>query len=210
MAELAGRVAADVTTLSSDAPSSPADVSTRAGHLGLALNPGAVALGVFVDKQAAGKVEDGIGKTGAQILTADDLKRIGAGLGARAGTNDLAAKAAAAHACRALRRAARSSTGRRSTPIRWLCRHLSTGSRTSSTRSHASSGRTWPRTRNTCRTRPVNKFWHAAEVIDATYRDGGCPNNDTAYSFAWARPLQGSCNPQPCPRFRRNATGHSS
>ena len=31
----------------------------------------------------------------------------------------------------------------------------------------------------------VNQFWHAQEVIDATYRDGGCPNNDTAYSVAW-------------------------
>lgn len=32
---------------------------------------------------------------------------------------------------------------------------------------------------------PVNHFWHATEVIDDTYRDGGCPNNDTLYSVAW-------------------------
>ena len=32
---------------------------------------------------------------------------------------------------------------------------------------------------------PVNKFWHATEVTDATWRDGGCPNNDTLYSLAW-------------------------
>ena len=31
----------------------------------------------------------------------------------------------------------------------------------------------------------VNHFWHAARVMDATYRDGGCPNNDTLYSVAW-------------------------
>jgi hypothetical protein len=31
----------------------------------------------------------------------------------------------------------------------------------------------------------VNHFWHAEQVMDATYRDGGCPNNDTLYSVAW-------------------------
>ncbi|MDX6293408.1 MAG: hypothetical protein QOH50_2483 [Kribbellaceae bacterium] len=31
----------------------------------------------------------------------------------------------------------------------------------------------------------VNEFWHAARLVDATYRDGGCPNNDTLYSVAW-------------------------
>ena len=31
----------------------------------------------------------------------------------------------------------------------------------------------------------VNHFWHAARVMDASYRDGGCPNNDTLYSLAW-------------------------
>lgn len=31
----------------------------------------------------------------------------------------------------------------------------------------------------------VNHFWHARELVDATYRDGGCPNNDTLYSLAW-------------------------
>ncbi|MFI1539242.1 DUF1254 domain-containing protein [Streptomyces anandii] len=32
---------------------------------------------------------------------------------------------------------------------------------------------------------PVNHFWHAERLLDATYRDGGCPNNDTLYSAAW-------------------------
>ena len=31
----------------------------------------------------------------------------------------------------------------------------------------------------------LNEFWHAANLMDATYRDGGCPNNDTLYSTAW-------------------------
>ena len=31
----------------------------------------------------------------------------------------------------------------------------------------------------------VNEFWHATQLMDASYRDGGCPNNDTLYSTAW-------------------------
>ena len=31
----------------------------------------------------------------------------------------------------------------------------------------------------------VNEFWHASRLLDATYRDGGCPNNDTLYSVSW-------------------------
>ncbi|MEU3300398.1 DUF1254 domain-containing protein [Streptomyces sp. NPDC006678] len=31
----------------------------------------------------------------------------------------------------------------------------------------------------------VNHFWHAQRLLDASYRDGGCPNNDTLYSTAW-------------------------
>ena len=31
----------------------------------------------------------------------------------------------------------------------------------------------------------VNHFWHASRLINAAYRDGGCPNNDTLYSVAW-------------------------
>ena len=32
---------------------------------------------------------------------------------------------------------------------------------------------------------PFNRFWHAQELINADYRDGGSPNNDTMYSIAW-------------------------
>jgi hypothetical protein len=31
----------------------------------------------------------------------------------------------------------------------------------------------------------VGQFWHAPGVLDASYQDGGCPNNDTMYSVAW-------------------------
>ncbi|MGZ4200172.1 MAG: DUF1254 domain-containing protein [Thermoleophilia bacterium] len=31
----------------------------------------------------------------------------------------------------------------------------------------------------------LNEFWHASRLMDASYRDGGCPNNDTLYSTAW-------------------------
>ena len=31
----------------------------------------------------------------------------------------------------------------------------------------------------------LNHFWHAKALADATYRDGGSPNNDTMYSIAW-------------------------
>lgn len=31
----------------------------------------------------------------------------------------------------------------------------------------------------------VNHFWHAARLLDAGYRDGGCPSTDTPYTIAW-------------------------
>jgi hypothetical protein len=32
---------------------------------------------------------------------------------------------------------------------------------------------------------PLNRFSHIGQLADATYRDGGSPNNDTLYSMAW-------------------------
>lgn len=32
---------------------------------------------------------------------------------------------------------------------------------------------------------PVNQFWHASRLMDATYRGGGCPSTDFLYSLAW-------------------------
>lgn len=31
----------------------------------------------------------------------------------------------------------------------------------------------------------VNQFWHAARLLDESYRDGGSPSTDSLYSFAW-------------------------
>jgi hypothetical protein len=31
----------------------------------------------------------------------------------------------------------------------------------------------------------INHFWHVNKVVDASYKDGGTPNNDTVYSIAW-------------------------
>ncbi|MFE0510474.1 DUF1254 domain-containing protein [Streptomyces sp. NPDC058964] len=44
---------------------------------------------------------------------------------------------------------------------------------------------TQPRNPSTIPYAAVNHFWHAERLLDATYRDGGCPNNDTLYSVAW-------------------------
>jgi len=92
---LVERVAADVNIISGKLVVIPTESNVQVTHLGYALNPGTVAIGLFVDLQYAGKIEDSIREIGAQVLTSDDLKRIGAGLGAAEGTNDLAVKAAA-------------------------------------------------------------------------------------------------------------------
>ena len=44
---------------------------------------------------------------------------------------------------------------------------------------------TQPRNPNFVPYAALNEFWHASQLMDATYRDGGCPNNDTLYSIAW-------------------------
>jgi hypothetical protein len=31
----------------------------------------------------------------------------------------------------------------------------------------------------------VNHFWHSSQLMDATFRDGGSPNNDTLQSWTW-------------------------
>lgn len=32
---------------------------------------------------------------------------------------------------------------------------------------------------------PLNRFFNVRTLADASYRDGGAPNNDTLYSIAW-------------------------
>ena len=31
----------------------------------------------------------------------------------------------------------------------------------------------------------LNEFWHGTQLINAEWRDGGAPNNDTLYSMTW-------------------------
>jgi hypothetical protein len=51
-----------------------------AAELGHALRPGAIALAVFVEPGSAPVVRMGLQNIGAQVLTDDDLRRIGAGV----------------------------------------------------------------------------------------------------------------------------------
>jgi hypothetical protein len=44
---------------------------------------------------------------------------------------------------------------------------------------------TQPRSPETVPYAPLNEFWHCRKLGDATYRDGGSPNQDTLYSTAW-------------------------
>jgi hypothetical protein len=84
-----------------------------AAELGHALRPGAIALAVFVEPDKAPVVRMGLQNIGAQVLTDDDLRRIGAGqlVWRRAGCR-------VARPTRARSRCpARSSTGRVSMPI---------------------------------------------------------------------------------------------
>ncbi|MFN8498529.1 MAG: DUF1254 domain-containing protein [Anaerolineae bacterium] len=184
LASMAERVTSNLDTLSGNAASSPTGLGARASHLGLALNPGAVGIATFVDKQFAGKVEDGIRKMGAQMLTADDLKRIGAGLGAAHGMNDLAASAAMT---------ARTAAPAAPAVFDWQAEYAYSLAVQAFIYGfpyvyNAFTRYKWtniPQDPKHVPYSPVNKFWHAQEVLDATYRDGGCPNNDTAYSVAW-------------------------
>jgi uncharacterized membrane protein len=180
---LAKRAAGGLEAISGNAPSSATDLAAHASHLGAALNPGAVAIGVFVDKQFAPKIAGALQKMGVQVLSADDLRRIGAGLGTAVGINDLAAKATLQaqaapppppvfdwHAEYAYSLALQAfiyglpyvynaMTRYKWTNVQQDIKHVAYA--------------------------PVNKFWHAAEVTDASWKEGGCPNNDTAYSLAW-------------------------
>lgn len=181
---MADRVAADVETLGGNVPSNATDLTAHASHLGLALNPGAVAIGIFVDKQYAGKIEDALGKMGAQVLTTEDLKRIGAGLGAAAGMNDLAAKASMA---------AQAPAPAAPAVFDWHAEYAYSLAIQAFIYGfpyvyNAFTRYKWTNMPQDPKHVPysaVNQFWHAQEVLDATYRDGGCPNNDTAYSIAW-------------------------
>ncbi|AKB28998.1 hypothetical protein MSSIT_2279 [Methanosarcina siciliae T4/M] len=184
IAALAERIAEDIITVASKPVGSPAELNVQVTHLGHALNPGSVAIGLFVDPQYAEKIKAGIEKAGAQFLTAEDLKRIGAGLGVVEGTNDLAAKAAAAP-----------QTELQAAPVifDWQEEYAYSLGLQAFIYGfpyvyNALTRYKWtnlPQDPKRVPYAPVNHFWHATELIDATYRDGGCPNNDTLYSIAW-------------------------
>jgi hypothetical protein len=181
---LVERVAADVNTISGKPVGIPTESNVQATHLGYALNPGTVAIGLFVDLQYAGKIEDSIREIGAQVLTSDDLKRIGAGLGAAEGTNDLAVKAAAV---------SQSALQAAPSVFDWQAEYAYSLGLQAFIYGfpyiyNALTRYKWtniPQDPKRIPYAPVNHFWHASELIDATYRDGGCPNNDTLYSVAW-------------------------
>jgi hypothetical protein len=184
IAMLAERVAANLTAVAGKPVGSPTEPNVKATHLGHALNPGAVAIGLFVDPQHVSAIEDGIGKMGARVLTADDLKHIGAGLGAAEGTDDLAAKGAVVP--QAAPQAAPAV-------FDWQAENAYSLALQAYIYGfpyvyNAYTRYKWtniPQDTKHVPYAPVNHFWHAAEVLDATYRDGGCPNNDTLYSIAW-------------------------
>jgi hypothetical protein len=181
---LVERVAADVNTISGKPVGIPTESNVQTTHLGYALNPGTVAIGLFVGLQYAGKIEDSIREIGAQVLTSDDLKRIGAGLGAAEGTNDLAVKAAAVP---------QSALQAAPSVFDWQAEYAYSLGLQAFIYGfpyiyNALTRYKWtniPQDPKRIPYAPVSHFWHASELIDATYRDGGCPNNDTLYSVAW-------------------------
>ncbi|MCJ7443283.1 MAG: DUF1254 domain-containing protein, partial [Methanotrichaceae archaeon] len=127
---------------------------------------------------------EGIRKMGAQILTVDDLKRIGSGLGAAQGTNDLGAKAGVAPQASAPAPAA---------VFDWQAENAYSLALQAFIYGfpyvyNAQTRYKWtniPQDPKHVPYAPVNHFWHAPLLMDATYRDGGCPNNDALYSLAW-------------------------
>ncbi len=153
-----------------------------------------MAVGLFINPQSAGEIEDSIRRAGARILTADDLKRIGAGLGAAEGTNDLEAKAGAAP---------RASAPVAAAVFDWQAENAYSLALQAFIYGfpyvyNAQTRYKWTNISQDPKHvpyAPVNTFWHATEVIDATYRDGGCPNNDTLYSIAWVELERGADDP---------------
>lgn len=181
---MAERIVANLIAIAGNPVGSPTELNVQATHLGHALNPGAVAIGMFVDPRSVSTIEDGLGYMGAQVLTPEDLKRIGAGLGSAEGTDDLAAKAAAVP--QAAPQAAPAV-------FDWQTENAYSLALQAYIYGfpyvyNAYTRYKWtniPQDPKHVPYAPVNHFWHAPELLDATYRDGGCPNNDTLYSVAW-------------------------
>ena len=157
---------------------------TPAVELGQALMPGARAVGVFVPADRAQMVETGMQDLGAHVLSQADLKRIGAGMAAVQGNGTLDSDGTTASPPVTPPPAAvfdwhaeyTYSIGLQAFiygfPYMYLaqCRYKWTHDDRDPEHLPYSS---------------VGQFWHARDVLDASYQDGGCPNNDTMYSIAW-------------------------
>lgn len=153
-----------------------------AARLGHALRPGAMAVAMFAPSAAQAVLRAGLQLAGAQVLTDDDLRRIGAGMiaaptgGLHGDETDKAEVAApppvfdwqAEYAytlgVQALVYGFPYVYGAQ-TRYKWVALEPDD----EGVNPHPS----------------VNRFWHAARLTDATWRDGGCPNNDTVYSLSW-------------------------
>ena len=76
-------------------------------------------------------------------------------------------------------------TGGRNMHTRWGLRRISSATRGYISHKSAMRGSTQPRNPENVPYGPLNDFWHCRKLGDATYRDGGSPNQDTLYSTAW-------------------------
>ncbi len=158
--------------------------ATPAAELGQALMPGALAVGAFVPAGRAQMVETGMQNLGAHVLSPADLKRIGAGMAAVQGNGTLDSDGPAASP---------PVTPPPAAVFDWNAEY---------TYSHgvqafiygfpylylAQVRHKWTHNDSDPEHLPyssVGQFWHAQNVLDATFQDGGCPNNDTMYSTAW-------------------------
>jgi hypothetical protein len=152
-------------------------------ELGAALAPGAVAVGVFLPADRAQVVTVGLQNLGAQVLTDDELRRIGARLGGApingtldsgdTGTNASvhpAAKVFDWQAEYAYTLGLQAFIYGFPYVYGAQCRYKWTNQ---------------PRDPEHVPYSAVGRFWHAPGVLDASYQDGGCPNNDTLYSVSW-------------------------
>jgi hypothetical protein len=153
-----------------------------AAELGHALRPGAIALAVFVDPDKAAAVRMGLQNIGARVLSDDDLRRIGAGATGVA-TSGLQGG-----------EAAKGSVPASSPVFDWQGEYAYTLAVQALIYGFpyvygAQTRYKWvaqtPSDPEVVPHPSVNRFWHAARVTDATWRDGGCPNNDTLYSLSW-------------------------
>ena len=157
---------------------------TPAVELGQALMPGAIAVGVFVPAGRAEMVERGMEDLGAHVLTPTDLKRIGAGMAAVQGNGTLDHDGTTASPAVTPPAAAVFDWHAEYTysigvqafiygfPYLYLAQVRYKWTHNDSDPEHL------PYV-------SVGRFWHAHGVLDATFQDGGCPNNDTMYSIAW-------------------------